>query len=337
MSAPLSPDRIRELLGGYATGTLTPEEHAALMQAALEDQALFDQLMDEEALRDALSDRAFRAELMDALQPRGRWWRAPWPWAALATATAAAALFVLLRPQPQPQVVSLPEASQQVAALRIKPEPVPSEIPVPRTLRMETPAAPAAPPAAKTVARRDAAAAQPEQAAPAPAAAVSDQMRAVVTEAAPVAQLAAADAMKEEARSNEARSNEAARSSEAKKGGEAASVELAAQSSDGSWRVFAPGAALPAGRPLRLRFTPEVSGTLTMEPGLAPPLTVQAGVPAEWLLPAQARGDLVLRLSYAAPARLERMKARAAADSAVGGVAANRPAAAPREIRLRIE
>ena len=31
-------DQVKHLLGGYATGTLTPQEHATLMRAALEDQ-----------------------------------------------------------------------------------------------------------------------------------------------------------------------------------------------------------------------------------------------------------------------------------------------------------
>ncbi len=355
MNPPLPPEKIRDLLGGYSTGTLTPEERAALMQAAIEDQSLFDALMDEEALREALSDRAIRAEVLAALQPKPRWWRTPWPWAALASATAAVALFVLLRPQPQPQVAQLP-AERQMAANLPKSEALPSEIAVPRTLRSEdkavrapelqreaaareslekkdaggmagnaapAPALPAAPRAEGAVAPLPAAAAPP----PPPA-----EVRAKLAEAAPAAQFATvADAMKEERR----------------QGREDMGVELAAQQPDGTWKTAGPGAPLPAGRALRLRLTSPVSGTLLVEPRLAAPLAVQAGALAEWILPAQARGELVLRISLAAPPpaagpmRTRAAKARAetgaAADSALVGGAANRPVSFPREIRLRIE
>ena len=40
----MSPEEIKKLLGGYATGTLTAEEQQALFAAALEDQELFDAL-----------------------------------------------------------------------------------------------------------------------------------------------------------------------------------------------------------------------------------------------------------------------------------------------------
>jgi hypothetical protein len=306
MSTPLPPERIRQLLGGYATGTLTEQERAALMQAALEDQTLFDQLMEEEALREALADRALRAELIDALAPRRRWWLAPWPWAALATATAAVALFVLLRPQPpQPQVGAMPEAREIAANLAKKPEPVPAEFAVPRKLRLSEPPAPRERRAAKTVAREDTAEAPSAQPAP----------------ASPAAQFAAVALNEKE---------------EAKKGGAAGTFEIASQQPDGAWLAAAPGAALPAGRPLRLRFTPEATGTLALEPRLAAPLAVQAGVAAEWILPPQPRGELLLRITTTAPARMERTKARAMADSAVGGSAVGGMAAG-REIRLRIE
>ena len=73
------PGDLKKLVGGYATGTLTPEERQALFQAALEDQGLFDALAREEALRDVLSDRAARARLLAALdgQP-APWYRRAW-------------------------------------------------------------------------------------------------------------------------------------------------------------------------------------------------------------------------------------------------------------------
>lgn len=368
MNAPLPPERIRELLGGYATGTLTPAERAALMRAALEDQALFDQLIEEEALRETLADGAFRAELLQALQPRPRWWRTPWPWAALASATAAAALFVLLRPQPQPPLrTAAGPAAMEVTVNLAKPEPAPSALAAPRTLqiqeqagrpaqaRLETPEqkpveltedgavgraaagrpaqAPAESPLLKTAERKDAGAPGPVAAeglvvlVPSP----QREERAAPAAFAPPVQLAAADALKPDRGP----------------GGAAPDIEIASQQPDGAWTPAAPGASLPAGRPLRLRITSPVTATLLLEPRLAAPLAVKAGAPAEWLLPAQDRGELVLRISLAAPAPaaariqiMERAKARAgsaAAESAAPGAAADRPAPFPREIRIRIE
>jgi hypothetical protein len=89
------PGDLKKLVGGYATGTLTPEERQALFQAALEDQGLFDALAREEALRDALSDRAARARLLAALdgQP-APWWRRAWLSMPVRALAAAAALSI---------------------------------------------------------------------------------------------------------------------------------------------------------------------------------------------------------------------------------------------------
>ncbi|MFZ1377588.1 MAG: hypothetical protein WAS25_13435, partial [Geothrix sp.] len=57
------------LLGGHATGTLTEAERAALFAAALEQQEVFDALMDEEALRELLADPVAKAQLLEALAP----------------------------------------------------------------------------------------------------------------------------------------------------------------------------------------------------------------------------------------------------------------------------
>ena len=55
----MTPD-LHKLLGGYAAGTLTPEERRALFDAALADQALFDALADEEASHQARSPHGVR-------------------------------------------------------------------------------------------------------------------------------------------------------------------------------------------------------------------------------------------------------------------------------------
>ena len=88
----MSREEIHKLIGGYATGTLTPEEQEALFQAALEDQELFDALAREQALRDLLSDPASKAQLLTALQEKpARWYeRVGWLWARPLGAAAAA-------------------------------------------------------------------------------------------------------------------------------------------------------------------------------------------------------------------------------------------------------
>jgi hypothetical protein len=69
----MSPEDIRKLLGGYATGTLTEAEQQALFAAALEDQELFDALASDQPLRDLLTDPAARATLLSSLDtPAGR-------------------------------------------------------------------------------------------------------------------------------------------------------------------------------------------------------------------------------------------------------------------------
>ena len=98
----MKPGDLEKLLGGYATGSLTPDELAQLHRAALNDQRLFDLLADEQGLKELLSDAATREELLRAItaaeevteakvvpiRPR----RAFWTWSL---ATAAAGLFVL--------------------------------------------------------------------------------------------------------------------------------------------------------------------------------------------------------------------------------------------------
>ena len=58
---------IRHLLGGYATGTLTDDERARLFAAALDDQALFDALAEEQPLKDLLDDPESRGYLLAEL------------------------------------------------------------------------------------------------------------------------------------------------------------------------------------------------------------------------------------------------------------------------------
>jgi hypothetical protein len=66
----MTPDEAKRLLGGYATGNLTPEEREALYSAALEEPLLFEALAKDQALRDVLEDASARAELLSAVEDR---------------------------------------------------------------------------------------------------------------------------------------------------------------------------------------------------------------------------------------------------------------------------
>ncbi len=102
----MTQEEIRKLLGGYATNTLSERERAALFQAALEDQELFDALHNEDALRELLDDPVSREQIRQALQPAGPGPRASWMprrWLIATSSLAAAAaigiaIFVWQRP-----------------------------------------------------------------------------------------------------------------------------------------------------------------------------------------------------------------------------------------------
>ena len=63
----MKPEEVRQLLGGYASGTLSEAERKLLFEAALEDQVLFDAMADEQALKDLLDDPESRGYLQAVL------------------------------------------------------------------------------------------------------------------------------------------------------------------------------------------------------------------------------------------------------------------------------
>ena len=97
-----------QILGGYATDTLTEEEKRQLFEAALHDQALFDTLADEEALKALLADPQARQQILESLHASGisqetvasrprrvRWFRRPstLAWAGSLAAMGLALIF----------------------------------------------------------------------------------------------------------------------------------------------------------------------------------------------------------------------------------------------------
>jgi hypothetical protein len=116
MSAPMSKDEARKLLGGYATGSLSEAERKALFQAALEDQELFDELAGEQVLKEVLDEPGARQRLVAALEPPRRHRAWIWGWAgAAATVAVVIGVVILQRTQPPPQQIAQVLKSQEPA------------------------------------------------------------------------------------------------------------------------------------------------------------------------------------------------------------------------------
>ena len=168
----MNRDDIQKLLGGYATGTLTPEERQALFEAALSDQELFDALAREEALRGVLSDPAARAHLLAAIDNAPapwyrQWWRPMVVVAAAVLAVVGVAVWEHSR-EPKPLTVAKvelprfrppsasetappnlpppPEVKRAVPAMNLPPLPAPNPVQQPRPIFAAPAAAPPPPP-----------------------------------------------------------------------------------------------------------------------------------------------------------------------------------------------
>lgn len=102
----MTRDEIRQLIGGYATGSLTEAEKKLLFEAALEDQELFDELAGEQALKETFDLPGARERLIAALAPSPRlaWWRRPLIWSAIATAAAGIAVLGWIVEKPKSPV-----------------------------------------------------------------------------------------------------------------------------------------------------------------------------------------------------------------------------------------
>ena len=115
-----------QILGGYATDTLTEEEKRQLFEAALHDQTLFDALADEEVLKALLADPEARQRILASLQRSGEpqggapssssglsWFRQPSS-LAWAGSIAAMGLALIFGWQMEKDWGSLVEQEQQV-------------------------------------------------------------------------------------------------------------------------------------------------------------------------------------------------------------------------------
>jgi hypothetical protein len=163
----MSREEIHKLLGGYATDTLSEAERRALLEAALEDQELFDALAKEQALREALQEPGARRQLLEALEPahdRWQWLRRP---AVLALAGSAAVLLIVaglvLRPaKPPGKPVLIAKALQETAP----PAPMVKVVP-PAPAAAAAPAPSSRPPRPRRAAKMAQPLAKPMESAPA--------------------------------------------------------------------------------------------------------------------------------------------------------------------------
>lgn len=122
----MTREDIRKLLGGYATGSLTEAERKLLFDAALDDQELFDELAQEQALKEVLDEPGAKQRLIAVLAPQPRaWWLKAWPWVALTAAAAVVVGIVLLRPPAPQQIAEVQIPASQVEA------PPPANVPAP--------------------------------------------------------------------------------------------------------------------------------------------------------------------------------------------------------------
>ncbi|BDC50836.1 hypothetical protein F183_A31520 [Bryobacterales bacterium F-183] len=113
-------DNIQHLLGGYASGTLTPEEQQRLFEAAMEDQQLFDALANEQALKEILDDPDSRGYLRKALaesepEPKRKasWW---WPAAGISAVAVGLAVFLMVGIQQKTAQQPATEVAQNTTA-----------------------------------------------------------------------------------------------------------------------------------------------------------------------------------------------------------------------------
>lgn len=129
----------RHLLGGYASGTLTPDEQKLLFEAALTDPALFEELMREQALKETLRQPGARRELMEALDARPstwdrlrQWIASPVGWSAAGAVAATVVVALFLGRHKEVAAPSVATVAQNEAQLALRlPEPAPETVAAP--------------------------------------------------------------------------------------------------------------------------------------------------------------------------------------------------------------
>ncbi len=116
----MTREEARKLLSGYATGSLTELERQLLFDAALDDQELFDELAEEQVLKEIIDLPGAKDRLVAALTPEVKPQRTFvwWPWAAGIAAFATIALAVWITQRPAEETTQL-----AVNAIGVPPSP----------------------------------------------------------------------------------------------------------------------------------------------------------------------------------------------------------------------
>lgn len=322
----MNRENIERLLAHYATDSLTDAERKELYAAALQDQALFDQLAEEDSIRELVTMPGAKARLMASLEDEApvvvaapsRWFA----WAsglALVFVSGAIGYLWLERPKESSQEVASvrtdreppkaftpPVAKAPARAVVDAPPPVAArqDVKLPAPIVAPLPAAPPPPPPAAESRERRAANEAPREVALArteadevaknklleqPAGAAASSFRAAAPASAAPKPAKAADMIaKKEAQSQ---------------------LSAWRRSGDGVWTRIPGDLAVERDSTVAVRYTPAVNGlySLTNAAGSSlMSLTGRAGIELEFVLPqsvlANAQGDS-LRLGIA-PARL---------------------------------
>lgn len=294
-----------KLLARYTTGELSPVERERLFSEALHDQALFDELFEEDALTEALADPDLRRHVMNAAPSPAPSWPLRWRWTVLAGLAASLVLAVFfiqrqITPTSDPELLASarPPVARDIEPLRS---------PAPDSLDFS--AAPAAtlkalppPPARATF---SAPAALPEKAELA-------DTTAVLAQAAAPARKAAGRAESATAAAESATETTVALASEARvlppspaPVADMAAKSLAApppfravaefSSPAGRWQPIPFNQSAPAGAPLRLLITAALPVTVSLAGDTA---LVLPGQPRPFALPALASGEHDIRLQW---------------------------------------
>jgi hypothetical protein len=148
----MTQEEIRKLLGGYATDRLTADERRILFEAALEDQALFNALQNEDALRELLDDPVARNQVRRLLagplpKRRPHFGSRRWVFGVALPAVAAVILIVILdrAMAPRPTTPPVQIATNEIAPSPklAPPQPAEAKTPAQENAQAETSARPA--------------------------------------------------------------------------------------------------------------------------------------------------------------------------------------------------
>jgi len=105
---PDADDDIRDLLGRYATGSVTEQERQRLFHAALDNQEIFEELARELQMKQLFDEPGARNRIIRALEPPRN--KTAWILGIAATAALSVVLIVfLMRPVPKPPQLAVIE------------------------------------------------------------------------------------------------------------------------------------------------------------------------------------------------------------------------------------